>query len=339
MGPDHLSALATLSTMTTTTTSTESKKTTTTSLSFSWTSFWLGIRWGIGHSTGLILVGSVFIVLDVVSQSQQQQYDQDDDNIAVVKVPRVLSHVLDWFVGFFMLFLGLYGIRHAFYNRTQRRIDLFLLRQEQDNNNRNAAATSNTTTEQTADEAVYKEMDDDKRHYHSHHHHNALDVSSSERILPTMSFPTSHTMGVVETNYVRFGKIIGCSNTYTNTNTKTMALVAGIIHGLAGPGGVLGVIPAVQLHNWKLASLYLGSFCLSSTLTMGWFASIYVGTLRSFFCGGGPYYRREEKVGDSKDGMEHLEFRIQCISASLSLVVGILWLVLLSIGKLDVFFE
>jgi hypothetical protein len=287
-GPDHLAALATLSAMTSTTTESKTNS--------SWMSFWLGIQWGVGHSTGLVLVGSVFIVLDVYQKSHQQ-YDDDDDT-TVVTVPQVLSHVLDCFVGLFMLFLGLYGIRQAFFHRTQRRFEL-LLRQEDDNNNNNHNATTSIPVEQAADHAVYKEMEEDGTHYQSHYHHHNV-----------------------------FCPKVGCT-----TNTKTMALLAGIVHGVAGPDGVLGVIPAIQLHDWKLASLYLGSFCLSSTLTMGWFASIYAGTLLSFCSGSvGPY--REQ----GKEGVD-MEFRLQCGSASLSLVVGILWLVLLSLGKLDVFFE
>ena len=46
-GPDHLSALATLS-----------------AVSDLCTSFFLGVRWGIGHSTGLLLVGTILIIHD-----------------------------------------------------------------------------------------------------------------------------------------------------------------------------------------------------------------------------------------------------------------------------------
>ena len=98
---------------------------------------------------------------------------------------------------------------------------------------------------------------------------------------------------------------------------RTMATVAGIVHGLAGPGGVLGVIPAVQLHSARLATIYLGSFCASSTLTMGLFAMLY-GTCSTHM--GRDAYR---------------EFVIECMSASLSILVGVAWLTLLSIGKLD----
>jgi hypothetical protein len=42
-GPDHLSALATLS------------------VGGSWRSFYLGVRWGLGHSTGLILIAIILL--------------------------------------------------------------------------------------------------------------------------------------------------------------------------------------------------------------------------------------------------------------------------------------
>jgi hypothetical protein len=100
-----------------------------------------------------------------------------------------------------------------------------------------------------------------------------------------------------------------------------MAIWVGIIHGLAGPGGVLGVIPAVQLHDLKLASIYLGCFCISSTLTMGIFAATY-GVLSA-------------RLGQGTQR----GFQIECVSASLSILVGIVWLTLLSIGKLDDLFH
>ena len=61
-GPDHLSALATLSANT-----------------YNLEAFWYGVRWGIGHSFGLILVGSVLIMLD----SLNRKNDNDDDPIGI----------------------------------------------------------------------------------------------------------------------------------------------------------------------------------------------------------------------------------------------------------------
>lgn len=73
-GPDHLSALATLS------------------AGSSWRSFSLGIRWGCGHSIGLILMAIVFIALDGKLDFT------------------VLNTVTDVLVGVFMVALGLYGV-------------------------------------------------------------------------------------------------------------------------------------------------------------------------------------------------------------------------------------
>ena len=39
----------------------------------------------------------------------------------------------------------------------------------------------------------------------------------------------------------------------------------GIDHGVGGLGGVLGVTPAVQLHDARLACVYLVTFCMAAT--------------------------------------------------------------------------
>ena len=99
---------------------------------------------------------------------------------------------------------------------------------------------------------------------------------------------------------------------------KLAAVGIGVVHGVAGPGGVLGVLPAVELHDVKLASLYLGSFCVTSIFIMAAFAAAY-GELTA-------------RLGYGRDRL------LRCMtigSAMLSLVVGVLWLVLLWFGVLD----
>lgn len=56
---------------------------------------------------------------------------------------------------------------------------------------------------------------------------------------------------------------------------RALALVVGCVHGVAGPGGVLGVLPAVELHAWGPAMTYLFSFCITSILVMGAFAGLW----------------------------------------------------------------
>jgi len=108
-----------------------------------------------------------------------------------------------------------------------------------------------------------------------------------------------------------------------------LSVVAGIVHGVAGPGGVLGVIPAVQLRDAKLASVYLGTFCVTSILVMGCFAAFY-GTFSEWLAGAGTGGRR---------GRASRVFVVEFGSAFLSIAVGIVWLVLLSIGMLDEVFQ
>jgi hydrogenase/urease accessory protein HupE len=76
-GPDHLSALAALAVGT------------------SYKAFVLGVRWGLGHSTGLIVVAIIFIML------------KGDLDL------RQLGRYCDSLVGIFMICLGFFGILTA----------------------------------------------------------------------------------------------------------------------------------------------------------------------------------------------------------------------------------
>eukprot|EP00624_Nannochloropsis_granulata_P002205 evm.model.NODE_21216_length_7636_cov_22.367731.2 len=101
---------------------------------------------------------------------------------------------------------------------------------------------------------------------------------------------------------------------------RIVAFSVGIIHGIAGPGGVLGVLPAARLHSWSKASLYLATFCLTSTLIMGVFAAVY-GECTS-------------RLGSARN----IEYRLELFSASLSIIVGVLWMAMIVAGKLDAVF-
>ena len=333
-GPDHLSALATLS-------ANESRLSSAASL---------GIRWGLGHSSGLLLVG---IVLIAVSHAGQESVD----------MPDALSHFFESVVGVFMLLLGSYGVRRAwlkrpnsFYNvlgseasptkdimervvgdnnemeegneeeeEGQQPEGLFTIGSNDSsygaanspNNNNAAAAVPGRNLEiyfdgdETPSSLQSPVFHDDNRNS------NVFTMDSEESDL-------EGAVAVVEQAYLdtvspsRFRRFM--NNITRRLSTKTLAFCIGIVHGLAGPGGVLGVIPAVQLQNWKLATVYLTCFCVSSTCTMGCFATMY-GVCSSRLVGNGADTRRE--------------FQIECFSACLSILVGITWLTLLAMGKLE----
>jgi magnesium-transporting ATPase (P-type) len=101
---------------------------------------------------------------------------------------------------------------------------------------------------------------------------------------------------------------------------QIMSFLVGILHGVAGPGGVLGILPAAQLQNLSLAYAYLASFCISSIIIMGIFASLF-GTLT-------------HKLSQ----ITQLEFQIECFSAGVCTLIGTVWLSLSIAGKLgDIF--
>jgi hypothetical protein len=275
-GPDHLSALATLSA----------------TVPDFCTSFFLGVRWGVGHSTGLLLVGVILIIRDY---SKPKKDDED-----VVEVPDALGHFFETLVGFFMLFLGVYGFRRAL---RKRRAFQSISSEDPGDDNEKIETHGNGLLQHTGCGI-----------YHDHQIESLADMFSDDSPSQPALELESGDSKLVGRSERGCGSLFQFSQSFS---AKTIAVLAGIIHGLAGPGGVLGVIPAVQLHDWKLATIYLGCFCVSSTITMGCFASFY-GLCSS-----------------SVGRRTNLEFQIHCFSAGLCILVGITWLVLLSMGKLE----
>lgn len=111
----------------------------------------------------------------------------------------------------------------------------------------------------------------------------------------------------------------------TKCITRLAAFIAGIFHGIAGPGGVLGVMVALKLNDWFLSSLYLILFFISSIITMGIYAIVYG------YC--------TQRMTVCANNKHKCAFILKIVSAIFSLIVGVLWLSLTFTGTLEEWFD
>lgn len=250
-GPDHLSALAALSVGT------------------SYKAFILGVRWGLGHSAGLVSVAIVFILL------------KGDLNL------RAIGRYCDFFVGLFMILLGCYGIVSA--------LKIYEEKRKKRNPDRDIELSPMIATGSGKESPK-------------------LISRSSYEILQALEEEHSHIPA----------ECAACTliDVHDPVTQRYLSFGIGLLHGIAGPGGILGVIPAVEMQKWTSSFLYLGSFILASTLSMGTFAALYGEVTR--------------RLGTAT---ENMEFILNVFSSSLSIVVGTIWLVLSLMGKLDEIFH
>ncbi|KAG7383226.1 hypothetical protein PHYPSEUDO_003906 [Phytophthora pseudosyringae] len=312
-GPDHLSALAAMTT------------------GSSWRAFTLGIRWGCGHSIGLVVMALVFFAAG-----------QSVDLNAV-------GGYLNYVVGCFMVALGVWtavhvrkkyqkqlkegvqslaseGAGRGDSHRASRSssgatptnlVELMPLSQRRVSSAASPAATeaapqmSMSPTSPTMEHALGEA---------------SASPSSSFHLLVNEDGASSQTAGQAEP--VKPSKLhpnhwVCCRNaSFENPTTqKIMALLVGIIHGFAGPGGILGVLPAVVLNDWIKSVAYLGSFCVASIFIMGVFAALY-----------------GEVTGRLGGNSLVMEFRIGIFSAFFSFIVGVAWIGLQATGQMSAIF-
>lgn len=99
---------------------------------------------------------------------------------------------------------------------------------------------------------------------------------------------------------------------YDPLTRTALAVTVGVVHGAAGPGAVLGVLPAVSLRDPALACGYFGGFLASTVCTMGAFAALY-GKLT-------------KALGDAYG--DALRRRLMLFSSLCCAVVGVVWIAL-----------
>eukprot|EP01038_Epipyxis_sp_PR26KG_P013122 gene13122-17588_t len=269
-GPDHLSALAALS------------------VGSSWKAFSLGFRWGLGHSSGLIVVAVIFISLKGELDLKR------------------LGRYCDLLVGLFMVLLGCYGVVGAIRIYREKR------------NKRDSDLVPQLTAATISPLSLNKSLNKTDSSHSLECEQSTLDQIESES-KQNNDFLLSEHHHDHHLTECQWCPLIDMKDPLTQ---RIMSFCIGLLHGVAGPGGILGVIPAVEMQNWKYSFLYLGSFIFSSTLSMGAFAAIY-GELT-------------KRIGATA---ESVELGLSLFSSALSIVVGTIWFVLSILGKLDKFFH
>ena len=322
-GPDHLSALTALSS------------------GSSWRAFFLGVRWGLGHATGLLIVAAAFFILDTAIDLEK------------------ISHAAEWVVGVLMIVLGMWcmlrvleyedgispwnrvklwlGSKGAYNRQEDERSDLDMSAEAASNDVELSCAPpgSEDAVSQTSESSAHS---DDfmlgnhvekgaRQRSSSNSSGNIAEEAQTADIVPADAYSRNNnddddehaTQGQGHGHGHGHGHAGTCCGKKVTgrTKTKILSFAIGIVHGFAGPGGVLGVLPAVALHDPVKSGSYLASFFVSSIICMGIFAAIYG--------------EATARCASSR----RVRFYVNLTSASLSLLVGITWIVLLSLGKLE----
>ena len=208
----------------------------------------MGCRWAVGHSFGLLIVAIVFISL-------RGELDLD-----------AIEHWGQPIVGALMFVLGTLGCIKA--SSIRRKRTHRLLQEELLDGDDDGAV---------GEEAL--DLEDIKPHG-SDDMSLQLMAEGIEQLTDhdgtgTSMMDSDTQGGLSDHNYTP--AVPQCCNTdIKNPATqRVLACCVGILHGAAGPGGVLGVLPAVGLANLTLSAIYLGMFFLGSILTMGAFTACY----------------------------------------------------------------
>lgn len=263
----------------------------------SWRSFMLGIRWGIGHSGGHAVVALLFIILK--------------GNLDL----HIIGRYCNSLVGLFMILLGYYSAVGAWkiYREKRSKQDPDLESAKSltvKNNVFTTQGTSATVTTLQNDAAIESTECD------------GVANNSDVEAITSMKTLNHHDHEAESLLIEQCCSIIPFVDLHEPITQRIVSFSIGLLHGVAGPGGVLGVLPAVEMQNWQSAFLYLGSFLLSSTMCMGFFAAFYGESTR--------------RIGATA---KSLQLGISIFSAGLSILVGIAWLTLSVTGQLESLFH
>jgi len=367
MGADHLCALAVVAAPGegSDSRSGESRDATKKHIKTFVSSLLLGLRWGIGHALGLVLVCVVFF-------SAKGSVDLDN-----------VGDVADKIVGVSMVVLGLVSLLYLY--RWRARVAL------EKRHLADALITSADTLEAHTEGRVLqselknRNLNDryetvsiavrpgSKEHERAHrnnfpHTHaeskdddDAYEQTAREKKLG-MREGTGKTMAshhTLEAEDVEVGMTPhdrgdhagdGGRETETETETETDAektgtmrsrwsFLIGFTHGVASPSGILSVLPGVVLDDHGKASAYLIAFFVTSTTAMGVFAGVFGAAASLAQERAGRKSRFEKaKASDSDsrvtDAPTKVAMALNLFAGLAAVAIGVVWLVLSSLGKL-----
>ncbi|TMW61119.1 hypothetical protein Poli38472_013582 [Pythium oligandrum] len=305
-GPDHLSALAAMTT------------------NSSWKAFALGIRWGCGHSLGLIIMALIFFAAG-------RSFDLNKVGV-----------YCNYIVGVFMIALGLwtmYHIRKKYQKQLKADTESVRCTPSTPVVVRVHSNGSNEVTHEAMVPLASRQASHEIHIQEHEEHCESPNVSPFHLVdghsddLPSQSDGRSSRRlsqtSSMDANKLQSSKPGRCSprrctnwSFHNPATQRVTALIVGIVHGIAGPGGILGVLPAVVMDNWGKSVAYLASFCVSSILIMGVFAALY-----------------GEITGRLSRNSVLIEFRIGIFSSMFSIVVGVAWIILQATGQFNKIFE
>ena len=318
----------------------------------------LGVQWGIGHALGLALVCAVFF-------ATRRRMNLDD-----------FGDYADKAVGASMIALGLISLWHLRRWRTRRERERAHIVDERvagagdpevhddvasASASQLAAAAAPSRHASPAHVALVLEAGSEE-HAAAHDmrlpHIHVPRVSSPSSSSSSPAKPASSQLAAAERvtspgGAARFGeqKIDDESKAEeSSTDDKSRrgwSMSIGLVHGVAGPSGILAVLPAVVLADAGKSAAYLVAFFVASATAMGAFAAIfgYVTDLavrrqmdddaQHDGCEDvGAVDSRERRVTRATDAATRVAMGLNLGAGVLAVAVGTLWLALSGLGLL-----
>jgi hypothetical protein len=315
----------------------------------------LGVQWGIGHALGLALVCAVFF-------ATRRRMNLDD-----------FGNYADKAVGASMIALGLISLWHLRTWRTRRERERAHIVDErvagagdpevhaevparcpssqQPASSQQSAAPSRQSSPRSVALVLQAGSEEHAAAHDMRLPHIHVPVGSS----PSSSSPAKPASGRALVAAERFPSpdASDADQSSTDESRRGWSMSIGLVHGVAGPSGILAVLPAVVLADAGKSAAYLVAFFAASATAMGAFAAIfgYVTDLavrrqmddgRDGRCEedvgereGVGFDSRERRVGTrATDAATRVAMGLNLGAGVLAVAVGTLWLILSGLGLL-----